>query len=118
MTTVIDYDQRPAALYSGGSMTRISAAGLLLGVAALAADIPSRPVTFNKDVLPILQRNCQSCHRPGQIGPMSLLTYQEAPPWAKSIRPAVAAKKMPPWFADPRSGQFSYERKPSDTEIA
>src|SRR5262245_22120550 len=53
-------------------------------------------VTFNKDVLPILQKNCQTCHRPGQIGPMSLLSYKEARPWAKAIKEAVRTKKMPP----------------------
>ncbi len=70
----------------------------LLAGAAFAAD----PVTFHKDVEPILQRNCQSCHRPGQAAPMSLLTYQSVRPWAKAMKEAVATRKMPPWFADPR----------------
>jgi len=51
------------------------------------------PGYFPKDVLPILQKDCQSCHRPGQIAPMSLLTYQEARPWAKAIKTAVATRK-------------------------
>ncbi|PYV35024.1 MAG: thiol-disulfide isomerase, partial [Acidobacteria bacterium] len=63
-----------------------------------------RPVTFHKDVLPILQHRCQSCHRPGEVAPMSLLTYEESRPWAKAIRAAVVQRKMPPWFADPAHG--------------
>src|SRR5262245_55636516 len=63
-------------------------------------------VTFNRDVLPILQKNCQTCHRPGEIGPMSFLTYESTRPWAKAMKEAVVTKKMPPWFADPRFGHF------------
>jgi hypothetical protein len=85
---------------------------------ATAATAPSASVTFNKDVVPILQKNCQSCHRPGQIGPMPFLSYQETRPWAKAIKEAVLTKKMPPWFADPHYGRFSNERKLSDAEIA
>ena len=64
-------------------------------------------VTFNKDVLPILERNCQSCHRPGNIAPMSLLNYDTTRPWAKAMKAAVMSRKMPPWFADPQYGHFS-----------
>jgi hypothetical protein len=76
------------------------------------------PVSFSHDVLPILQRNCQSCHRPGEIAPMSFLTYESTRPWAKAIKAAVAAKKMPPWFADPLHGRFSNDRslKPADID--
>ena len=63
-------------------------------------------VTYNKDVLPILEKNCQSCHRPGEIGPMPFLTYEGVRPWAKAIKEAVLTRKMPPWFADPRYGHF------------
>ena len=87
---------------------------LALGTAALAADTNA---TFNKDVLPILQKNCQTCHRPGEIGPMPLLTYEQARPWAKAIRNAVLTRKMPPWFADPRYGHFANERRLSDADI-
>ena len=62
--------------------------------------------TFNKDVLPLLQENCQTCHRPGGIGPMSLLTYENVRPWAKAIKSAVVNKQMPPWFADSHTGDF------------
>ena len=92
-------------------------AGLLLGWTALAADTASN-VTFNKDVLPILQKNCQACHRPGEIGPMPLLTYEGTRPWAKAIKSAVLTGKMPPWFADPRYGHFANDRRLSDTDIA
>ncbi len=82
---------------------------------AFAAD---STVTFNKDVLPILQRNCQVCHRPGEIGPMALMTYEGTRPWAKAIKAAVASKKMPPWFADAKYGHFMNERHLSEAEIA
>ena len=88
-------------------MLRLSAAGLLLGVAVFAApNTTTAPVTFNKDVLPILQKNCQGCHRPGEIGPMSLLTYSEARPWAKAIKEEVLARRMPPWNAVKGFGKF------------
>jgi hypothetical protein len=60
---------------------------LSAGAAAMAAEVP----TFNQDILPILQKNCQTCHRPGQIAPMSFLTYQSARPWAKAMKPQNAA---------------------------
>src|SRR5437870_10651703 len=87
-----------------------------MGVAAMAAT--NSTVTFNKDVLPILQRNCQACHRPGEVAPMSLLNYTDARPWAKAIKAAVVNKKMPPWFADPNVGHFADERKLSEAEIS
>ena len=89
------------------------AAGLLTAAASLAA-----PATFNKDVLPILQQNCQECHRPGEVAPFSLMTYKDARPWAKAVKAAVAARKMPPWFADPGFRHYANERKLSDEQIA
>jgi hypothetical protein len=74
-------------------------------------------VTFYKDVLPIFQKNCQSCHRSGQIGPFSLMSYQEARPWAKAIKAAVVGRKMPPWFADPKYGHFDNDRSMKQSEI-
>src|SRR5208283_2814975 len=74
--------------------------------AALHA-VTSRPVTFHKDIEPILQNRCQGCHRPGEIAPMPLLNYAETRPWAKAIREAVLTGKMPPWHADPHYGKFS-----------
>jgi len=82
-----------------------------------ASKITKEPVTFSKDVAPILQKNCQSCHRPGEAAPMSLLTYQEARPWAAAIREAVILKRMPPWYADSHFGKFSNDRSLSKTDI-
>jgi hypothetical protein len=75
-------------------------------------------VSFNKDVLPILQRDCQVCHRPGEAGPMSFLTYESTRPWAKAIKQAVVARKMPPWFADPGYGSFRNDPTLTAEEIA
>ena len=89
---------------------------LISTVAALAAT-PFSTVTFDKDVLPIMQKNCQSCHRPGEIGPMPLLTYENTRPWAKAIKEAVLTKKMPPWFADPRFGHFANDRRLTEADV-
>src|SRR6202166_4116602 len=98
-------------------MFRLSLASFLLGTAAMAApDTPA--VTFNKDILPILQKNCQGCHRPGEVAPMSLLTYADARPWAKAMKTAVVTRKMPPWFADPKYGHFANDRRLSDADIS
>lgn len=74
-------------------------------------------VTFYRDVLPILQNHCQECHRPAQMAPMSLTTYEESRPWAKAIRDQVRSRKMPPWPADPCCGHFSNDRSLSTAEI-
>ena len=70
-------------------MTRVILAGMVALAVAAAAD-QSSPVTFSKDILPILQKNCQTCHRPGQVAPMSLIGYKETRPWAKAIKMAFA----------------------------
>ena len=101
-------------------MLRLILVGLAAGIAGLAADPSSTvasSVTFTKDVLPVLQKNCQSCHRPGQVAPMSLLTYKEARPWAKAIKAAVTTRKMPPWFADPTYGHFANDRSLKQGDI-
>ncbi len=72
--------------------------------------------TFNKDVAPILFKNCVGCHRPGEIAPMSLLTYKDARPWAKAIRDEVSEGNMPPWHADAPKGTFHNERGLTDAE--
>jgi hypothetical protein len=77
----------------------------------------SPQVTFNKEVLPILQRDCQVCHRPGAAAPMSFLTYESTRPWAKAIKTAVLNKQMPPWFADPRYGDFRNAPKLTQADI-
>jgi hypothetical protein len=94
--------------------TLVLGAGFCIGL-ALANDAPG--VTYSKDVAPILRSRCQECHRPGEVGPMPLLTYSHARPWAKAIRAAVLTKKMPPWFADPKYGHFRNDPSLSQKEI-
>ena len=79
-----------------------------------------RQATFTRDVAPILQRSCQNCHRPGSVAPMSLLTYEAARPWARSIRAKVVAREMPPWHVDRNIGITRFKNDPSltDAEIA
>ena len=82
---------------------------------------PGQPqVTFTKDVAPIFQQNCQVCHRPGSVAPMSLLTYEHARPWARSIKEQVILRQMPPWYIDKNVGvqHFSNDRSLTDDEIA
>ncbi len=86
----------------------------LLPAAALAAG----PPTYTKDIAPILFQRCTTCHRPGEIAPMSLLTYSEVRPWAKSIAEAVLTRKMPPWDASPQFGHFRNDSRLPDSAIA
>ena len=79
---------------------------------------PPHTPTFYRDVLPILQQHCQSCHRPGEIAPMPLVTYPETHPWAKQIRDTTRSKSMPPWFADPCCGHFADDPSLTAAEIA
>ncbi len=81
-----------------------------------ASKPPSDVPTFTKDVAPILYKNCTTCHRPGEIAPMSLLTYEDARPWAKAIRDEVSERNMPPWHADAPHGTFLNERGITDEE--
>ena len=99
---------------------------VLLAVAIAGASSPDQYAgrstdgvpTFTKDVAPILYKNCASCHRPGEIAPMSLLTYKDARPWAKSIRDEVEDGAMPPWHADPKHGRFQNDRSLSAADKA
>jgi hypothetical protein len=101
------------------SMFRLSLvaviACLLLSASAFAADT----VTFAKDVAPILQEKCQECHRAGSMAPMSLITYEEARPWAKAIRERVITRQMPPWHIDPTVGvqKFKNDMSLSQAQI-
>ena len=79
--------------------------------------LPRSP-TFYKDVLPILQDHCQSCHRPGEVAPMPLVTYEQTRPWAGAMAHAVEMKMMPPWFADPRYGHFANDVSLTPQQIA
>src|SRR5579864_3043598 len=78
---------------------------------------PSAP-TFYRDVLPILQDHCQSCHRAGEIGPMPLVTYEQTKWNARAIAKQVQSKRMPPWFADPCCGHFSDDPTLTQKQIA
>jgi hypothetical protein len=99
------------------TLTLATAAWCAFGTAAslhIGAQSPAAATvgpTFSRDVAPILYRNCTTCHRPGEIAPMSLLTYKDARPWAKSIAVRVSAGTMPPWHADPASGEFLNDRR-------
>ncbi len=77
------------------------------------------PITFTKDIAPIFQEKCEACHRPDSIAPMSLLTYEEARPWAKAIRERVITRQMPPWHLDKTVGiqKFKNDRSLSDAQI-
>lgn len=74
--------------------------------------------TFNREVVRILQKNCQSCHRPGDIAPFSLTTYQQARPWARAIREQVLLRRMPPWKPSPGCGEFREVRGLTDADRA
>ena len=77
----------------------------------------ARTVTFSKDVAPILFKNCATCHRQGELAPMSLLTYKDARPWARSIKEKVVTRQMPPWHADPQYGHFVNDTRLSQEQI-
>jgi hypothetical protein len=96
---------------------------LKFGALALLAILPPateplRTPSFYRDVLPILQQHCQSCHRPGEIAPMPLVTYRQSRSWATQIRDTVRSKSMPPWFADPCCGRFADDPSLTAEEIA
>ena len=107
-------------------MKRVCLSALFASAVAIAAvwpsfvsveAAPSATPTFNKDVLPVLQKQCQECHRPNSIAPMSFLTYKDTRPYARAIEKAVVSRTMPPWFADPTVGHFKNTKLLSDAEI-
>ena len=79
--------------------------------------VANNSVTFAKDVAPIFYNSCTACHRPGEIAPMSLITYKDARPWAKAIREKIVSKEMPPWHADPKHGEWLNDRRLSQQAI-
>jgi hypothetical protein len=89
---------------------------LAVAVPSMAADTPAKQVTFSKDVAPIFQAKCQECHQPNSIAPMSLITFQDARPWARSIKERVAARQMPPWHIDPSVGVQKFKNDISLTD--
>ena len=88
------------------------------GESAQAEPAVAESPTFTRDVLPILQRSCQRCHRPGTGAPMSLLTWQETRPWARAIKDRVVTRQMPPWHVDRSIGEYTADPSLSDEEIA
>jgi len=109
---------RSAAL----GLTAIAVTLLFTTTATVAQRAPATgpQVTFTKDVAPILYKSCIRCHRPEELAPMSLLTYNDARPWAQSIKNRVSKREMPPWFLDKTIGIQKYKNDPSlsDEEIA
>src|SRR5438045_4891872 len=99
-------------------LRRSAIAAVLIVPAMARAAAPAGTVTFTKDVAPILHAKCVSCHRAGEVAPMALLTYEDARPWARSIKAKVIARQMPPWFADPHVGSFANDPRLSDAQIA
>jgi hypothetical protein len=88
----------------------------IVGSQAASSDTKSS-VTFTKDIAPIFYKNCIGCHRPGEIAPMSLMTYKEVRPWAKAIREKVANRAMPPWHPDPKYGQWANDLRLSQKDV-
>src|SRR5262249_20647923 len=101
---------------------RVLLLGLTAGSACLSLSnisFSTDTVTFAKDVAPILQEKCQECHRQGSMAPMSLITYEETRPWAKSTRERVITRQMPPWHIDQTVGvrQFKNDMSLSQSQI-
>jgi hypothetical protein len=105
---------------AGGLAIAIAGVLLLPSIAGAQTSAATRQPTFTKDVAPILQRSCVSCHRPGEMAPMSLMTYEDARPWARSIKTRTTSREMPPFHIDKSIGITSFKNDPSltDDEIA
>jgi mono/diheme cytochrome c family protein len=99
---------RPASEVVGCPISRSARAKQEAGAAEV--------VTYSKDIARIIQKHCQGCHRPGEIAPFSLLTYQTTVAWGEAIREAVSEGRMPPWNADPAHGKFANDRRLTETE--
>jgi hypothetical protein len=97
-------------------MFRAFLCAALVAVPALAS-AQSRNLTYHEHVVPVLQKNCQSCHRPGEAAPFSMLTYRDTRPWASAMKRAVVSRQMPPWHADPAVGHFKNDRRLTQEEI-
>jgi mono/diheme cytochrome c family protein len=102
---------------NGQVLAVVCGVALMLLLASTRNASTASKVTFTKDVAPILFKSCAECHRAGEIAPMSLMTYQEVRPWAKSIRERVVEGSMPPWSADPKYGHWANDPRLSQREI-
>jgi hypothetical protein len=86
-------------------------------VSRAAGSGSAKEVTFSKDVAPIFYKNCAECHRAKDIAPMSLLTFKESRPWARSIKEKVVTREMPPWSPDPKYGEFTNDHRLAQKDI-
>src|SRR5437764_13594082 len=107
-------------------MSRGIASGALAAAALFSVSLstPSaetaKTPTFTRDIAPIFQEKCESCHRPASMAPMSLITYEDVRPWVKAIASRVETRQMPPWHIDKTIGiqQFKNDRSLSDEQLA
>ena len=90
---------------------------VVIGRAPVATSSAPPVPTFSKDIAPLVFNRCAECHRPGSMAPMSLLTYDDARPWAKAIKQKVTRREMPPWGADPAVGKFANDPSLTQAEI-
>ncbi len=111
--------------FQSTTLVRLSLSVLATGAVLIAGDTTgatqtTKIPTFTKDIVPILQNRCQDCHRPNAMAPMSLLTYEETRPWARSIKERVVKRQMPPWHLDKSVGvqSFQNDMSLSDAQIA
>ena len=95
----------------------VIAGGLVVLSTVSANSGPKKEVTFNRDVAPIFYKNCAECHRANDIAPMSLMSFKESRPWAKSIKEKVISREMPPWSPDPKYGEFTNDHRLSKNDI-
>src|SRR6185295_2160039 len=98
-------------------VARLTLGFTVLAISRAAAGPAAAAPTFTKDVAPILYNSCVGCHRAGEVAPMSLVSYEEVRPWAKSVRLKVASREMPPWGADSRYGKFRDDRSLTADQI-
>ncbi len=118
----IHMKRKKASLLSGSFQYRLAFVAISILITVNTVDssqsetTQKQPVTFTRDVVPILQRSCQRCHRADSIAPMSLLTYEEVRPWARAIKRETSSRQMPPWYVEKEVGIKAYRDDPSLTK--
>src|SRR2546427_13145982 len=116
MSFVVTCRRAHMKLLAFGGVAVFVAAAVNSGSMRAQSETSATP-TFNHDVAPIFFSQCVTCHRPGQVAPMSLLSYKEARPWVQSIKAKVATRQMPPWPPDPKFGHFRNTRPLTQAQI-